>query len=94
MNPPDVLRIGLHDGKAWEKAQMTFSDDPQMFASIYAMERAKTDEINATLKQRLGVLLVMLETLPLSNGNAAQVVNTMFSAISKQEDKGSKLQPL
>lgn len=92
--PPDVLRLGVADNSEWEKVQMQYSDDPQMFASIYAIEKDKTNEINAEVKTRLSMLITELEKLPLDNGNAGKAVSTMFSALKKQEEQGSKLQPI
>lgn len=93
MMPPDVLRLGGGDGKLWEKVQMDFSDDPGMFASIYAIERARTDEINALVKAKLRNVLDLLNELPLNTGDTKGAVERMFGALKQTEQKGSELKP-
>jgi len=93
MVPPDVLRLGVTGGEnIWERVQGTFSDDPEMFAAIFAVEKAKTEEINQLVKDRLRRLLVTLDSLPLNTGDAKDSVKNMLAAIQKTQEEGSKLE--
>jgi hypothetical protein len=94
MVPPDVLRLGVTEGEnIWDQVQGTFSDDPPMFAAIYGVEKAKTDEINQLVKARLRHLLELLDSLPLNAGDAEDSVKRMLAAIRATEEQGSKLEP-
>jgi hypothetical protein len=93
MTPPDVLRLGIINGKTWEHVQAIYSDDPSMFNAIYDKEREKTDEINAVVKSRLRHMLELLDAMPLTDGDATDSVKRMLGALKQQEEEGSKLKP-
>jgi hypothetical protein len=87
MNPPDVLRLGIVNGSdTWTDVQATFSDDPVMFESIYAVEKAKTDDINNMVMERLRKLMQELDTINLTNGNAKDAVQRMFGALKQEQE--------
>lgn len=94
MQPPDVLRLGIiNDQGLWTQVQGTFSDDPVMFNAIYDVEREKTDEINAMVKHRLGLLLQQMEALNLEHGETAGAVKDMLAAIQRESKSSDKLKP-
>jgi len=94
MQPPDVLQLGILPSDVWAKVQAAFSDDPQMFRMIHDVEKAKTDEINAMVKQRLAVILHTLDEIPLDTGDAKDSVRTMLGALKRTEQKSDELKPV
>jgi hypothetical protein len=94
MIPPDALRLGLPgDEELWDQVQANFSDDPEMFAAIYAVEKDKTDGINKLVKDKLRLLLTQLEPLTLQNGNTEQAVKKMLAALQREQTAGQEMQP-
>ncbi len=94
MRPPDVLQLGILPEDVWNKVQASFSDDPQMFAAIYSIESAKTDEINQIVKARLAQALTLMDELPLQTGDAKDSIKRMLAALKQTEEKSDKLQPV
>lgn len=80
IKPPDILRLGLKDGgrSLVERVNYDYSDDPVMFQAIWDMEKSRTDDINNTIKARLGRLVQQLEALPLDNGDTKDVVERLI----------------
>lgn len=93
MQPPDVLQLGILPEDVWSRVQAAFSDDPTMFRMIHDVEKQKTDEINAMVKDRLRVILYTLDDLPLSSGHATDSVKKMLEAIKREEKDGEELKP-
>ena len=79
MTPPDVLRLG-HDpaaatvGAGWE-------DDPDTHRAILDAHRGRADDLTRAVRDRLGLLVKQLETLPLSRGETADVVRKLLRAV-------------
>jgi hypothetical protein len=95
MLPPDVLRLGIGlDDSLWDQVQGEFSDDPEMWEAIHQKETDKTDDINATIKQRLTALLRILDSLPLANGKAEESIKRMLAQIEKSRRAGAELKPI
>lgn len=86
ITPPDILRLGTRSNALAQKVQYDFSDDPEMFTSIWGMEKSRTDDINNYIKERLMLLFNQLKSLPLENGYAGDLVKKM---IMKLEEQGS-----
>jgi len=86
MRPPDVLQLGILPDDVWSQVQETFSDDPQMFAAIYDVEAAKTEEINQMVKFRLRRTLTLLDELPLQVGDAKDSIKRMLAALKQTEE--------
>jgi len=94
MRPPDVLQLGILPKDVWAEVQNTFSDDPQMFAAIYDVEAAKTEEINQMVKARLRTILTLLDETPLQVGDAKDSVKNMLAALKRTEEKSDELKPV
>jgi len=94
MTPPDVLRLGAPDTALWDRVNAEFSDDPAMFNAVRDIERAKGEEIDALVKERLRYVLELLEALPLQNGTATGAVQNMLAALRRTDRDGSQLQPI
>lgn len=85
LTPPDILRIGLKEDAAQllDKVRYDFSDDPDMFNAIFDVEKSKTEDINAMVKERLKTLVQQLESLPLDNGDSTQIVKKLAASLPK-----------
>lgn len=82
ISPPDVLKIALH-GNIMPKISEDYSDDAEMFGSIVAAEKEKTDSINNLIKNELRRLLGQLQDLPLSKGNTNDLIEKMLKNLPK-----------
>lgn len=80
ITPPDILRLGLRGHDPAATIQAEFSDDPEMFATIYKIEEGKTADINAWVKHNLQLLASQIESLHLRMGNATNVVQLFQQA--------------
>lgn len=78
INAPDILKIAIRRANVSDAAN-EFSDDPAMFNAIYEVEAAKTDEINAIIKEKAVLLIEQLLMLPLINGDT----NTVAAALAE-----------
>lgn len=86
INPPDILKLGTNKTEELAKRiQYDFSDDPDLFASIWQFEAAKTDEINALIRDRLVALFSQLKALQLKNGNTQEVVKQMIASLDNRK---------
>lgn len=94
MDPPDVLRLGGIDDDLRLQVQGAFTDDPKMFQMIYEVEQGKTDEINALVKGRLHLMLEQLDSLPLRNGQAENMVQQLLKGLQDAKTEGDKLRPI
>ena len=94
MTPPVVLRLGAPDTALWDRVNAEFSDDPAMFNAVRDIERAKGEEIDALVKERLRYVLELLEALPLQNGTAEGAVQNMLAALRRTDRESSQLQPI
>lgn len=82
MQPPDILRLALRGSDPAATVQAEFTDDPDMFASIYEFEQGKTDSINQYVRGHLGALSTQLASLPLRGGDATDAVQRLIGALS------------
>lgn len=73
INAPDVLKIALRRARIAPSIE-DFSDDPEMFSAVYALEEGKNEDINQAIKLKLKLLIAQLSALNLENGNTAEVV--------------------
>lgn len=73
INAPDVLKIALRQARISPSIE-DFSDDPEMFSAVYALEEGKKEDINQAIKLKLQLLIAQLSALNLENGNTAEVV--------------------
>jgi hypothetical protein len=73
INAPDVLKIALRRARISPSIE-DFSDDPEMFSAVYAVEDGKKEDINQSIKLRLSLLIAQLKALKLENGNTERVV--------------------
>lgn len=84
INPPDILRIAVRENDPARMVAGEYSDDPDMFNSIYDFETGKTDEIDQMVKTNLRGLAQQLENLPLRAGNPAGAVQQMLQSLDSQ----------
>jgi hypothetical protein len=90
MVPPDVLKIAVRPEAA--NVQGDFADDPVMFNAIFDMERSKTDEINAIIREGVQALLRQLSSLVLENGTTEQLIQSITangSSNGRSEDQAA-----
>ncbi len=83
ITPPDVLRIAVRANDPASFVAGEFSDDPAMFNAVYDLEQSKTAEINAAVRRGLQMLAHQLDTLPLRDGSAKDVVRKMIESLGK-----------
>ena len=81
VNPPDVLRIGLTDDS---DPFSYWVDDPDLYASMFAMQEERTGEIKSMLKENLQQLLEQLADLQLENGDTAELKKIVESRIEEE----------
>lgn len=81
INPPDILRIAVRENDPSRMVAGEYSDDPEMFNSIYDFETGKTEEINQTVRANLRRLIQQLESLPLRSGNTTGAVQQMLQSL-------------
>jgi len=72
ITPPDILKIAI-DGDFKEHVRYNFSDDPEMFAGIYAIQKEKTEEVEKVLHSSLLELHRQLGLLQLNEGSTAEL---------------------
>jgi hypothetical protein len=72
-NPPDVLKIAARDLPT-EDPLAPFASDPAMYASFYATQQSKSDEITDMLRRQLGGLMKEMQRLPLNEGNTEDLL--------------------
>jgi hypothetical protein len=81
IQPPDVLKIGIRDDVPAESGPADFTDDPILFNSIYKFEGAKTEEVNRVLHEGLLALGLQLQSLPLREGDASNLVQRILRSV-------------
>jgi hypothetical protein len=77
---PDILKLAIGSDFTGQVAT-EFSDDPEMFEGIYAVQQDKTAEVEQVLKTGLRELLEQLTALPLRTGNAAELKERLRQSI-------------
>lgn len=82
INPPDILRIALRQARVSPTID-DFSDDPEMFAAIYEVERGKTEDINQSILTKTQLLAAQLAALDLKNGNAQTVAKMLQDSLQR-----------
>lgn len=83
LNPPDILRIALRQARVSPHIE-DFSDDPEMFSAVYALEEGKTSDINNTIVLKTKLLAAQLAALRLDNGNTKEVAEMLQNSIQQQ----------
>lgn len=83
LNPPDILRIALRRARVSPNIE-DFSDDPEMFSAVYALEEGKTADINNTVVLKTKMLAAQLAALRLDNGSTKEVAELLQNSISQQ----------
>lgn len=84
LNPPGVLRLG---GYTPEKAATTlyqFSDDPDLYSTVYSTGIDKSNDIVRYVNGRASQLIEQLQTLPLQNGSAEGLVQKLIKLLPKE----------
>lgn len=84
INPPDILKVAVRDNDPARMVAGDYSDDPEMFNSIYDFEAGKSEEINQLVKANLQRLAQQLTALPLRAGNPANAVQQMLQSLDTQ----------
>ncbi len=82
ISPPDVLRLGGVRSEIMDRIKMDYSDDPELFQSIWTAEKSKSTYIDQTVRDRLGEMVRQLESLPLINGNPKDIVAAMSKTLA------------
>lgn len=85
---PDILKIAIPVPAFTTAPLPTETDDPTLFSAIYTADAEKTSEINAAVRENLGLLLLQLADLPLVNGKAV-ATTAQLSALLMQDDQAS-----
>jgi len=67
VSPPDVLGIAEMDPSVQKAADVTFADDPSMFAGFYRLSQEKANDVTQYVRKRTAALLNQLQRLPLQN---------------------------
>lgn len=84
INPPDILKIAVRANDPARMVAGEYSDDPEMFNSIYDFEHGKTEDINNIVRDMLRRLTRQLESLPLRSGNTAGAVQQMLQSLDNK----------
>lgn len=84
ISPPDILKVAVRDDDPARMVAGEYSDDPEMFNSIYDFEAGKTAEIDQLVKANLQRLTQQLQSLPLRAGNPANAVQQMLQSLDSQ----------
>ena len=84
VTPPDVLKIAL-DGDFSDKVRYNFSDDPEMFEGIYAVQQEKAAEVESVLRDALTELSQQLQSLPLKEGSTDEVLKRIGHMLELNE---------
>lgn len=79
INPPDILRLALERASIASNIE-DFSDDPEMFSAVYALEQGKTEDINRAIKLRTQLLIAQFRALKLDNGKTEELVSILEQA--------------
>lgn len=72
LNPPDVLKIAELDQQAAKNAELTFADDPSLFAGFHRLSEDKSQAIVQYVRDNIKKLMLQLDSLPLQNRDASQ----------------------
>lgn len=86
IQPPDILKIAI-DGDFSAQVSYDFADDPEMFSGIYAVQQAKTEEVETILRDGLLELLGQLQILPLRHGSTADLEKRISQMIRGAAEK-------
>lgn len=88
VTPPDIMRIASGmDADTYGRAVDNFSDDPEMFAGIWASAESRTDEIDKAILENLRRLAGQLDALPLQVGETNGVVRKMLAGLANEHRK-------
>lgn len=87
VTPPDVLRIAIGDDLAG-MVSYEFADDPEMFSGIWAVQREKSAEVEAILRENLIELRQQLGLLRLQEGSTADFEKRLAVLLKINEPEG------
>jgi len=82
LKPFDILRLAF-DGDQASRVSVEYADDPEMYAAIYAMQQAKTDELRQIYLENVAALTQQLQALPLQNGSTVEAVRQLLSIVER-----------
>jgi hypothetical protein len=74
--PPDLLRLALFDTPSGE-ASFEGALDPEGFAMEFKVQESESEDIKSALKSRLMDLITQLQSVPLTNGDAKDLLQRM-----------------
>lgn len=72
VDPPDVLRIAVRERTT--DPLNDFTDDPEMYSALYQSQQAKSGDIKQMIREHLTEMIKQIESLPLENGNAKDLL--------------------
>lgn len=88
INTPDVLKFAVGTKPVGQVAA-EWTDEPDMFTAIHAVQQDKTDEINQLIRESLASLGEQLKVLPLQHGDTSEIVQrieALAQHTANQED--------
>jgi len=91
---PGILSIGNMPMKEYEHVQESFADDPVMFQAITELERAKIEEIERIVGQRLSLAAALFNEVKLDNGDALAAVKRLQQVLQLASEDRTKLRPV
>lgn len=80
--PPGMLRMAI-DGDRTAGVMRNFGHDPQMLATINAVQSDKTREVDDMVQRNLQELLAQIKDLPLKTGNSKNIAETLVNELKK-----------
>lgn len=78
---PDVLRLAVQD--YGNTVTYDFTDDPELFSAVNAVQAGKKDQVESTLRLCLKELMEQLADLKLRNGTTDEIVKRLQELLSK-----------
>lgn len=75
INPPAILISAA--GEQYSPTTFDLAYDPEMYASVYKIQKERTEDINKWLHTRLSMLRDQLSHLTLKNGDASRTIQAM-----------------
>lgn len=80
VRPPDILRIALN-GDSTGMVDGLYAQDKELYGVITQTQRAKTEEVEAVIRDGLRDLISQLQTLPLREGSTADLTQKISNVI-------------
>jgi len=85
VTPPDILKIAL-DADFSAQVTYDFADDPEMFQGLYEVQRGKTAEVEAVIRDNLAELLEQVRSLPLRRGDTSEFEERILAVLRPKEE--------